>query len=151
MDHPRLTFTVPGRAVAKGRPRMWVNPKTGRPVAYTPKNTADYENRVRLTAQAAIEDRGDGCYPLTGPIYLRCTFIRVVQKAKSKTFRAEALAGLHRPTQRPDVSNLVKSVEDALDGVAWVDDGQVVVSVGEKCYGEQEETIVSVSTWRPTP
>lgn len=42
-------------------------------------------------------------------------------------------AAVYYKASKPDLSNLIKNVEDALNGVAWVDDGQVVG------YGDSEK------------
>ena len=56
----------------------------------------------------------------------------------SKKKREAALAGKLRPTTKPDVSNVLKGVEDALKGVWYVDDSQIV-GYGElgKWYAER--------------
>ena len=36
------------------------------------------------------------------------------------------LAGEIRPVKRPDLSNIIKTVEDALNGLAYLDDKQLV-------------------------
>jgi Holliday junction resolvase RusA-like endonuclease len=46
-------------------------------------------------------------------------------------------------TMRPDLDNLVKSVKDALTGVIWKDDAQIIRLVAEKRYG-REMVIISV-------
>lgn len=54
-----------------------------------------------------------------------------------------------RPAGRPDLSNLIKLVEDALTSNAWADDDQVVRIVGEKDWGSRARTVVRV--WRAPP
>lgn len=39
-------------------------------------------------------------------------------------------------TARPDIDNLVKAVTDALNGILWKDDSQIVSLSAEKRYGE---------------
>lgn len=61
-----------------------------------------------------------------------------------------------RPTGRPDLSNLVKLVEDALTKNAWADDDQIVRIIAEKDFGTRARTIVRVwlappSGHRPEP
>lgn len=49
------------------------------------------------------------------------------------------------PTGRPDLSNLIKLVEDALTGVAWVDDDQVVMLRNpRKFYAKTEATVIQL-------
>jgi len=50
-----------------------------------------------------------------------------------------------RPTGRPDLSNLVKLVEDALNGNAYRDDSRIVAyGKTEKDYDDQARTIVRI-------
>lgn len=51
------------------------------------------------------------------------------------------------PTGRPDLSNLLKLVEDALTEVLWADDDQVVEIIGAKHYvdwWEQPYTVIKI-------
>jgi Holliday junction resolvase RusA-like endonuclease len=50
--------------------------------------------------------------------------------------RDAALAGVIRPTGRPDFDNICKMV-DALNGIVWLDDTQVVDARVEKHYSER--------------
>jgi Holliday junction resolvase RusA-like endonuclease len=103
-------FTVRGRPRAKGRPRF------GRGRAYTPKGTVDAE---RLIAEAYAGPKFDG------PVSLSCVFSdkRVVISITPM----DADSGL-----RGDVSNYLKLVEDALNGLAYDDDRQVHRLIGKK-------------------
>lgn len=40
-----------------------------------------------------------------------------------------------RPAKRPDVTKLVRAVEDAMTGIVWADDAQVVHQLASKVYG----------------
>lgn len=75
--------------------------------AYTPARTSEYENRVALFVRRHIKA------PLAGKIRLTCTF-----------FLPDA--------RRRDLDNLIKSVLDGLNGVAWEDDSQVVEVMARK-------------------
>lgn len=50
--------------------------------------------------------------------------------------RTEAASGLILPTTKPDMSNYIKSIEDALNGVLWHDDNATVDIHGKKRYAE---------------
>jgi Holliday junction resolvase RusA-like endonuclease len=58
--------------------------------------------------------------------------------------RAAALAGLVRPTKRPDWENVAKML-DALNGVVWRDDAQVVSGLIEKHYSDRPRLRVEVA------
>jgi Holliday junction resolvase RusA-like endonuclease len=54
-----------------------------------------------------------------------------------------------RPTTRPDVLKLARAVEDALTGVIWRDDAQVVREVLEKHYGAPVRCVVEIRHHHP--
>ena len=44
------------------------------------------------------------------------------------------LEGAIKPTKKPDIDNMQKAVLDALNGLAWDDDSQIVKVTAEKEY-----------------
>jgi Holliday junction resolvase RusA-like endonuclease len=50
------------------------------------------------------------------------------------------------PTVRPDATKLLRAVEDALTGLVWRDDAQVVSQAVRKLYGNPERAEVTVRT-----
>lgn len=48
------------------------------------------------------------------------------------------------PTQQPDLTKLVRGIEDALTGIVWRDDAQVVEQHNFKIYGEPERVVITV-------
>ena len=58
-------------------------------------------------------------------------------KSDSKKVQSLKLSGRIRPTQKPDADNIAKSVLDALNGLAYADDKQVVTLEVDKHYGEE--------------
>jgi Holliday junction resolvase RusA-like endonuclease len=68
-----------------------------------------------------------------------------IPKSKSKKFRKAAMEGEERPTKKPDLSNIVKGVEDALNGVLYKDDSQIVNLSMEKYYSEEPRLEVTLS------
>ena len=63
----------------------------------------------------------------------------------SKKKKEQALDGEIRPTKKPDVDNVLKAVMDALNGVWYLDDKQVVVGSVCKEYAPQDG--VRVDAW----
>ncbi len=126
-----IDFTVNGAPKGKGRPRF--ARATGH--AYTPTPTVNHEALIRLHAQLAMH----GGAPIAGPIALTITATFAVPASWSKKRRAAALNGTTRPTTKPDFYNCAKLC-DALNGVVWLDDKQVVDGRVVKVYGEQPGT-----------
>jgi Holliday junction resolvase RusA-like endonuclease len=121
-----IFLIVPGEPVAQGRPRITT---IGRhPRVFDPKKSAEYKSYVRHLANK-IKGR-----PLEGPLVMKCDFYKGVPKSWSEKKRQQALAGLIKPIGRPDCSNYLKGVEDALNGIAYLDDSQIVLVHVTKKY-----------------
>ena len=89
---------------------------------YTPDKTRNYE---ALLKEAAIEAMGSS-EPLETPVSLYL-YIRVpIPKSFSKKKVQDCLNGSEQPMKKPDSSNVLKSVEDAMNGVVYKDDCQII-------------------------
>ena len=133
------TAVVLGDPVAQGRPRF--SRQGGFVKAYDPAKSRDYKQYVRLVA---AQDAPEA--PVTGAVVLSLKIYRAMPKSMSKAKREAALAGQLRPTTKPDVSNVLKGVEDALKGLWYVDDSQIV-GYGEvgKWYAESPRIEVTMT------
>ncbi|WP_043614247.1 RusA family crossover junction endodeoxyribonuclease [Chromobacterium violaceum] len=130
MNPTRITFTVPGTPVGKGRPK--VSTRGGKFARmYTPEKTASYEGLIALAAQAAMAGRA----PLTGPADVSIVMVLPIPTSWSKKKQAAALAGQVFPTKKPDADNVVKALFDGMNGVVWVDDVQACDIAVRKRYG----------------
>lgn len=125
-----ITFVVSGTAVPKQRPRM-----SGR-VAYTPKNTRDYEERVRNAFRSSYY----GSVPVYGkdvPVKACIEVVQAIPKSWSKSKHRKAVSGEIAPTSKTgDLDNIAKSILDALNGWVYEDDCQVTKLMISKRYGE---------------
>lgn len=130
-----VSFMVPGPPVAKGRPRFTT--AGGKVRTYTPEKTAAYEDLVKLAyMQVGVK--------LTGPIAAEITAYFAIPKSTSKKMRQKMISGEVRPTKKPDLDNIVKSVLDALNGIAFDDDSQVCSLVVDKLYSEDPRVEVDL-------
>ena len=129
-----LQVHIPGEPVAKGRPRMT---RQGR--AYTPKRTASAETYARqmMVAQA-------GQPLLQGPLDVEIVVVMGIPQSWKGRTRADAVAGLVRPTKRPDADNFGKLYGDAGNGILWHDDSQICGLTISKCYGEKPGVLLTV-------
>jgi len=122
-----ISFTVYGEPVAQGRPRFTTVGEF--PRAYDPAKSRNYKDYVRLVATEHKPDK-----PLEGPLELHVTVLRSIPKSFSRKKADAAERGEIRPTTKPDADNYLKSVKDALNGIIWRDDSQIVRVVVEKYY-----------------
>jgi len=110
--------------VPKGRPRFT---RTGH--AFTDKKTLQAEAAIRNAALAEW-----GKKPFEGAVELVIQFTFKKPKSNKKN--------LH--TQRPDLDNCAKLVSDAINGVAFVDDSQVISLACTKGWGEAGKIVLLV-------
>lgn len=131
-----LYFIVPGPVVPKGRPRFT---STGR--TYTPKKTHDYESKVKLSY---LREYPAGMAFKDEPIEIVLNVYMEIPKSVSKKKRDHML--LHEyPTQhKGDADNFLKSIADALNGVAYTDDCQICVAVVNKMWSETSKAEVTL-------
>lgn len=119
-----ISFKVPVPPVAKARPRVTIRGGFAR--AYTPKKTAQFEQIV-ADCCPVVE-------PITTPCHLSVTFDLPIPKSWPKAKQRAAESGELKPISRPDIDNYLKAVLDALNGVAYADDSQVISVTAIKAY-----------------
>ena len=126
-----------GHPKGKGRPRMT---KTG--IAYTPKETRDYEGTLRVQAMRIMQ--GQSRNPFQGALRVQVTAHMAIPRSWAKWLQGAAKDGLVHPTTRPDADNIVKML-DGLNGVVWRDDAQIVDVRVLKLYSERPRLVVEVT------
>lgn len=130
-----ITIILAGEPHGKGRPRF---SRAG--YAYTDAKTRRYEDVLRLAAQSEM-----GCRPpMDGPVRVQVEARMPVPASWSRKRQAAALAGDIVPTSKPDIDNIIKSL-DALNQVVFRDDKQIVHAVVRKIYHEAPALIISIS------
>lgn len=130
-----IEIILAGVPVGKGRPRFVKS--TGR--AFTPEKTVRFEDRLSIVAQEAMGGRA----PLTGPLDVEIEIRMPIPLSKPKRWREAALAGLIRPTKKPDWDNFGK-MTDAMNMIVWVDDAQIVDGRVKKIYHEAPAFVARV-------
>jgi len=123
-----VTFKVDATPVPKARARYV---RRGNHIStYTPDKTRNYESLIK---QAAIEAMGSS-EPLETPVTLYLYIRAPIPKSLPKKRMEACLNGLEKPIKKPDASNVLKSVEDAMNGVVYKDDSQIVNIHVSKVY-----------------
>lgn len=130
------SFFIAGEVQAKQRPKF-----NGR-FAYTPKETVSYENLVKLQYQAQC---GNYRYPDDVPLIV-AIFVHIKPpQSASNIKKTRMLNHAEYPLKKPDVDNVAKIILDALNGIAYRDDKQVVTLIVKKSYAGESGVGVTIS------
>lgn len=124
-----MSFLIDGMPFGKQRPRFR---RRGNFVqTYTAPKTKAYEDLVRIEAVEAMQTE----QPLETPVAV-CVYVCFpVPPSYSKKRSQACLDGLERPTKKPDLDNIAKAVTDAMNGIVYKDDSQIVSMHLTKVYG----------------
>lgn len=142
-----ISFTVYGKPQTAGSKRAFVIPGTNR-ASVTDDNpkSRDWKNAVR---SAAIEYCGGHVLDLLdGPLHVTFTFFLLRPKGQFGSGRNASqvkASAPQYPATKPDVLKLSRAVEDALTGVLWRDDAQIVQEVLAKRFGEPARVEITVT------
>ena len=128
-----ITFSVPGKPVPQPRQRTTKSGHT-----YYPDNgIRQYRHAVMLAAMAA------GATP-TAEAPLTMIVDWVFERPKSH-FKKDGTLRVGVPKlPRGDNKNLLSGVEDALNGIAYVDDHQIGKHIIDRSYGTEARTTVRI-------
>ena len=139
-----VIFHVPGKPQGKARARTVRNKYTGKTLSYTPDSDVLYENFIKERFLQA----SDGLFLEQGtPVALRIVARFLPPKSTSKKRAALMLDGKELPLKKPDMDNIVKVVADALNGVAYHDDTQIVMVIAKKAYSAVEGLDITVEEY----
>lgn len=127
-----ITFTAPIAARGQGRPRF--SRRTGH--VYKDPVDQEYENAIAGFYLSVAKEASS----FSGPVALTVKAYYVKPKSWSKRRAARELYKL----SKPDLSNIVKAIEDALNESAYADDAQIVQHSAWKGWGERNEIVVEI-------
>ena len=130
-----LSVWLSGQPVGKGRPRF------ARGRVYTPSKTKAYEER--LAARAIEEMEAAGIKTAIGPVRIEARAIFTIPKSWPNAKKQAALIGEFQHTGKPDADNVLKIIGDALNGIVWNDDSQIVSASIDKRYGVQPALVLT--------
>lgn len=140
-----MRFAIAINPVGQMRARHGtIRTKSGKVISKTFKHDTQVEREETLAALLAKHVPGA---PLEGPLALGVRAVFAVPSSWSKKKQAQALAGEIRPTSKPDLSNVIKHVEDVMTRLQfWRDDGQVVEYLPgtAKAYGLSPHLVIEI-------
>lgn len=135
----QITFRIDGEPVAQGRPRFT---KSGH--AYDPARSREYKEMVADCAKYVM--KGQEPIPKGMPVFCVIKAFYKIPKRFTKEQRRMAEKAVLLPTKKPDVDNLAKAIMDAMTGIVYEDDAQVVSLLCWKRYSRSPMVVVTVGT-----
>lgn len=135
----RIEFFVPGMARPAGSKSAFKHPQTGKIiVTHANAKTKDWMDSVKWFA---IEHT-NRMVPVIEAVRLTLTFLKPRPQNHYGSGRNAGVLKSSAPqyaTTVPDLTKLTRAVEDALTGIVWRDDAQVVKQVTDKRYCRGDE------------
>lgn len=124
-------INIPGKVIGKQRPKF---SRRGNFVkTYTPEKTVNYENWVKMCWMQSEQEK------LSGNIIAVIVARFIIPQSYSQKKRKELN---EKPCpKKPDCDNIAKSILDALNGIAYDDDAQIVDLSVSKVYSATEEGV----------
>jgi Holliday junction resolvase RusA-like endonuclease len=134
----QIHFQVEGDPKGKGRPRF---SRVGNfTKVYTDKQTLTYEAMISTFAKQAM----GGTEPLKAPVSVFLYVRLPIPQSYPKKRREACLSGAEKPCKKPDIDNIAKTYLDAMNGVIFVDDTQVIDLHVKKLYATDSGVDVMV-------
>lgn len=128
-----IRFTVPGK------PQPWRRARKAGKVHFK-----DAKTKANQAAWAwACREAMGSAVPVSGPVAASVVANFAIPARTNKANRVAMLAGKVRPICTPDADNIAKNL-DALNGVAFTDDAQIVSLTVVKRYAEVPGVMVTI-------
>ncbi len=126
------TFVVEGEIVG------WQRARTNNGRYYTDPRTEAYQKQIGWAAKAA------GVQVIDAPVRLLIQAYYPMPKRMPQKHRLEALQRVRRPMVKPDIDNILKTVADALNGIAYKDDCMITDMAVSKFYADEPRIVVVI-------
>lgn len=120
--------------------------KTGQPIINVVDDNDDSRDWKARVADAAAQQWGDRPL-LTEPLWFRATFYRLRNQGDYGTGKNAGTikqSSPNWPATKPDVLKLTRAVEDALSGIVYADDAQIVSERIDKRYGDKPRVEIEI-------
>jgi Holliday junction resolvase RusA-like endonuclease len=131
----QIKLWIPGPPATAGSKRAFANKKTGQIiVTHDCKKFKSWSYEIKAAAEKACPGPWQ---LLTGPIHLKLYVWIARPKSHYRSGRNADRLKDSAPvahTQKPDLTKILRAVEDSLTGVVWRDDSQIVAHTTVKCW-----------------
>jgi crossover junction endodeoxyribonuclease RusA len=136
-----ISFFIPGIPKPGGSKKAFVNRKTGRASVVEASRNSDWRASVAHEGSLAVAS------PFVGPIWVEFHFVMPRPKSHHGTGKNAGVLKSSAPiwhTSPADTTKLIRSTEDALKSIAWVDDAQIAKQWASKQYGERPGCYITI-------
>ena len=134
----QLEFIIDGKPKAKQSFRY-----TSTGLKYTPKDVKQYARDVQYCFYQKYPKWLPSMF-FEKPLKIDIQVYKQIPKSFNKTQKQRALAGELRPLTKPDVDNYSKNILDALNGIVYPDDRQIVELTVKKFYSNADFVNVNI-------
>ena len=131
----KITLTIPGEPRGKQRSK-WFKHGT-----YTPEKTVSYESYIKELFAIKYPE----FIPLDSALTIQVWAGLLIPKSTSKKKEGMMKLGIIKPTKSPDADNILKTVMDSLEKLAYKNDSQIVRVVMDKDYSERPRLEITIS------
>lgn len=143
-----ITFTVYGHPEPAGSKKAFAMPG-GRGARVVDANPKSKDWKAAVSREAALATMGMDL--IEGPIVATFVFYRLRPKSHYRANGKLRPAAPQYHTTTPDALKLARGVEDALTGIVYRDDSQIVEEIVFKRYGNPERVEITVCQINATP
>jgi len=138
-DNEPVVIKVLGEPVPQGSTKAFIT-KSGKPIiTHSNKNTKEWRQRIATEAQKERPKKWD----MDQAMLVGIDFLMPRPKSLPKKVKEDV--------KRPDLDKLIRAVLDALTGIFYNDDSQVVQIFAGKRYADKYEASGANITVIPTP
>lgn len=117
----QIVYVIPGNPVPLARAR------------HTYRKVYDSQKNEKLISGINLRNQHQERPLLEGPLQLDVVFYMPIAKTRAK-FAKSLIGTAHFYT--PDLSNMIKFIEDVSSGILYKDDCQIVSIIAKKIYGD---------------
>lgn len=127
-----IKFFVPGVPATQGSKRAFYSPKANRAfVVEDCKRNKSWRSDVRNEAQKVWNGN-----PFDGAVVVYLDFYLPRPKSHKNAKGQIKPTANRNPITKPDITKLARCVEDALKGLVWMDDSQIIQEITTKHYDD---------------
>lgn len=136
----KVEISIKTDAIGKGRPKFAL--VGGHAVAYTPKKTKEQEEFIR---HEFIKHAGTDHADYEGTVRIFIDVGYQISKSKSKKEQEFMRKNYWNVKKKPDLDNVIKLILDALNGVAFKDDSQIISIDATKSWMDDPITFIRLT------